>query len=785
MIPFSQFCLAMKVAAAGPVSQEDAAAALQRYKKLEDSAPTMKQVGRYAGIGAAAAPIAAGLKDVIRGGKGADWKGRAGARNVIGTAVAGALTSGGIPLVRAHLDREAEKNTLRKYVAQGVAPKIAMDLFQFLPSDEFLKYASVSVGQWWEKEGGPFLAKGGDHATFKKMMVDAGIPEGMQTKFSRMAAEKYPPGHNLGRNARAENAYSAGRASRSSSGGSAGRRGFDPFDFEEAFRKARERRSQEEARGQGTHQERGRDYYGDTGSRERTGYRAEDAAREAAREEAVRSARARADEAFRKAQEEMGKNFRDSLHNINQRGVARHSIINHASGQRWSLGDAARDSTLARHATTGAAGLAALGAVGGYAASAPQKEDARNEYSKAKGAFGHLLGTVPVMATSGYALGKILSPQAATNGGLIGAGIGTALAAASHLHSESDASRKGRSVFRSGNDKRLAKLEANASRTSASHMSEAMPLATMRGLLSMIGEAGMRVTPVGTGAALSAVGTVGGGMSKKRHEYAALAEHDRMRKAAGVSAAKGWGRAKELLSGTRAKKLEEASEKAMRFSTTNMHRAEGVRGVEEVGTLSRRAVRSAKRSETLAHGAAQEAKHVRNIRGGLGVAGVGAATAAGVGAGKLQHSDPKKEKTSAMSGVTPAKPWAAGEYADMGKMGAGAPTRGGFLMASEVAPWRQPKLHTAIQHEPQQIVEKMGAARAEWLQKRAGATTPAGRLASSHRVGLPKVSAPPGPSIADTVPTFGQRLPGANKTTIGKRSIREIPTLASAPPPQG
>lgn len=145
----------------------------------------------------------------------------------------------------------------------------------------------------------------------------------------------------------------------------------------------------------------------------------------------------------------------------------------------------------------------------------------------------------------------------------------------------------------------------------------------------------------------------------------------------------------------------------------------------------------------------------------------------------------KKEKISAMSGVTPAKPWAAGEYADMGKMGAGAPTRGGFLMASEVAPWRQPKLHTAIQHEPQQIVEKMGAARAEWLQKRAGATTPAGRLASSHRVGLPKSSAPPGPSIADTVPTFGQRLPGANKTTIGKRSIRETPTLANAAPPQG
>lgn len=140
----------------------------------------------------------------------------------------------------------------------------------------------------------------------------------------------------------------------------------------------------------------------------------------------------------------------------------------------------------------------------------------------------------------------------------------------------------------------------------------------------------------------------------------------------------------------------------------------------------------------------------------------------------------EKEKTSAMSGVTPAKPWAANEYADMGKMGAGAPTRGGFLMASEVAPWKQPKLHTPLQSDPPQIVEKMGAARIEWLQKKAAATTPAGRLAASHRVGLPKSSPPPGPSIADTAPTFGQRLPGANKTTIGKRTVREF--APPAPP---
>lgn len=69
---------------------------------------------------------------------------------------------------------------------------------------ELLKYAAdvsgaggVNVGQWWEQVGGPHLAKGGDHKTFKKMMADAGIPENFQKKFERLAQEKYPAGHNV------------------------------------------------------------------------------------------------------------------------------------------------------------------------------------------------------------------------------------------------------------------------------------------------------------------------------------------------------------------------------------------------------------------------------------------------------------------------------------------------------------------------------------------------------------------------------------------------------------
>lgn len=673
MLPFSQFCLAMKVAAAGPVSQEDASAALQRYKKLEDSAPTLKQVGRYAGIGAVAAPVATVLKDTISGGK--PLLGGAGnrLRTLAGNAVAGALTSGGIPLVRAHLDREAEKSTLRKYVAQGVAPKIAMDLFRFLPSDEFLKYAEANIGQWWENVGGPFLAKGGDHAEFKKMMEKADIPKSVQAKFQRMAAEKYPPKYN-------QRSGPTGRSSSSSSsGGQAGR--------------------------------------------------------------AVPSNK--------------------------------------------------------QQALTAVLGAAALGSVGAYSAFAPQKEDPRKEYSKVKGALGYALTTVPSLAAAGYAVGNILSPRGAATGGLIGAGLGGALAAAGHRSSEADASRKGKAVFRRGSDSGLAKLEAAASRTSASHMRELMPAAVMGSLLGLYHEGRLGLMPVGSTAALRAVGTVGGGMVKKRHEYAALAEHDRMRKAAeaplkkektsamsGVTPAKPWA----------AGEYADMGKMGERVYAGDLHQLKDqpewkeFRGLRDKGQYS--PLVGAGVGGVV--GAGLGALADRKLKGGNGMAVLGGMMGSGTGmlVGKhvrgLQaapHSDLKAADEAALHHYALGR--LLKDHEGNFKGAAGAPTRGGFLMASEVAPWRQPKLHTAIQHEPQQIVEKMGAARAEWLQKRAGATTPAGRLASSHRVGLPKVSAPPGPSIADTVPTFGQRLPGANKTTIGKRSIRETPTLASTAPPQG
>lgn len=91
------------------------------------------------------------------------------------------------------------------------------------------------------------------------------------------------------------------------------------------------------------------------------------------------------------------------------------------------------------------------------------------------------------------------------------------------------------------------------------------------------------------------------------------------------------------------------------------------------------------------------------------------------------------------------------------KEAAGAPTRGGFLMSSEVPPFRAPQLRAAVQKQPQQIVTKLSSA-----------TTPLGRLTASKRVGLPKVSAPPGPSIAQVAKPvgFGKPMPGALKNKI-------------------
>lgn len=113
----------------GAITEEQANSALDRYETLERQKPTPGQVGRYAALGAVAGPGSHIVGNLGRGRgiKGAidvakDVSGKALShgrlRTVAGTAAAGALATGAIPLLRTNLDRNAERKTLRKYIAQ-------------------------------------------------------------------------------------------------------------------------------------------------------------------------------------------------------------------------------------------------------------------------------------------------------------------------------------------------------------------------------------------------------------------------------------------------------------------------------------------------------------------------------------------------------------------------------------------------------------------------------------------------------------------------------------------
>lgn len=110
------------------------------------------------------------------------------------------------------------------------------------------------------------------------------------------------------------------------------------------------------------------------------------------------------------------------------------------------------------------------------------------------------------------------------------------------------------------------------------------------------------------------------------------------------------------------------------------------------------------------------------------------------------------------------------------KKAEGAPTRGGFAMASDIPPFRAPNLRTGIQKAgdmlPDGVTYNAGDFKPVRFTKRgAAAITPAGQLAQSKSVGMPKVTAPPGPSIADIAkpkgPGFGTGMAGAFKNSIG------------------
>ena len=101
----------------GAISDDEARQSLDRLSTLEKNKPTVGQVGRYAGLGAAAGVATGAVGDLVSGNKLFNAPGGR-IRGALGRAASGAIASGAIPLIRTHLDRRAEIGTLRKYVSE-------------------------------------------------------------------------------------------------------------------------------------------------------------------------------------------------------------------------------------------------------------------------------------------------------------------------------------------------------------------------------------------------------------------------------------------------------------------------------------------------------------------------------------------------------------------------------------------------------------------------------------------------------------------------------------------
>ena len=101
------------------VSDEQARRALDQLDALEKNKPTVGQMGRYAAVGAVAAPVIGALGDVIYGGPKAVFGGAGHRlRGALGSSVKGALGASAIPMARTALDRQASMGQLRKYMKE-------------------------------------------------------------------------------------------------------------------------------------------------------------------------------------------------------------------------------------------------------------------------------------------------------------------------------------------------------------------------------------------------------------------------------------------------------------------------------------------------------------------------------------------------------------------------------------------------------------------------------------------------------------------------------------------
>jgi hypothetical protein len=100
----------------------------------------------------------------------------------------------------------------------------------------------------------------------------------------------------------------------------------------------------------------------------------------------------------------------------------------------------------------------------------------------------------------------------------------------------------------------------------------------------------------------------------------------------------------------------------------------------------------------------------------------------------------------------------------------GGTSIGGQLVYTNIIPpFKNPPVKTAGPPPPTKKAEitKMSAMRDELMKLNAvNAITIGGRAAQARKVGMPKTTAPPGPSIGDIAKPvgYGEKIPGATKT---------------------
>lgn len=135
----------------GFVSPEEAQSSIDRYEQLQKSRPTGEQVGRYAGLGATAAVGGHLVQSAIEGNRPFSLqKGPAFSkkntpkvlRGVAGRAAVGAITGGLMPLVRSHMDQQAEAKKIKAFLADNVEPSPAPKLGSL--GGDFLEAVGIS-----------------------------------------------------------------------------------------------------------------------------------------------------------------------------------------------------------------------------------------------------------------------------------------------------------------------------------------------------------------------------------------------------------------------------------------------------------------------------------------------------------------------------------------------------------------------------------------------------------------------------------------------------------------